>query len=80
MNKTLSLLNATALVALVAFHFQGDGNEQEKVSVQAQPHHLMRQAPQLAVMTHELPNKAFLANDSGDADATQINQTQRWTF
>jgi len=40
----------------------------------------MRQAPQLAVMTHELPNKAFLANDSGDADATQINQTQRWTF
>ena len=82
MNIALSVLNAAALVALVAFHFHDNGQAQQ-AAVQAQPHFL-HQAPQLAVMTDHThaPQAATLANDS-DAPATneRVSQSdQRWVF
>jgi uncharacterized membrane protein len=79
MNMTLTALNAAALVALVAFHFQNSGVN-EQVSVQAvQPHHAMRQAPQLAVMTDKRANAAMLTNDA--EESLQIPRSEeRWVF
>jgi hypothetical protein len=77
MNKTLSLLNAMALVALVAFHFHDDGSKTENVAVQAQPHYLMKQAPRIA-STQVQSADAMLAND---ADAPiSVDRSQRWVF
>ncbi len=78
MNIALSVLNAAALVALVAFHFQDDGKT-EQVAVQAQPHHLMRQAPQLAVMTERSGQAAILANDNA-VNIPVATGEQRWVF
>lgn len=78
MNIALSVLNAAALVALVAFHFQDDGKT-EQVAAQAQPHHLMRQAPQLAVMTERSGQAAILANDNAVNTPVATNE-QRWVF
>lgn len=78
MNIALSVLNAAALVALVAFHFQDDGKT-EQVAVQAQPHHLMRQAPQLAVMTERTGQAAILANDNA-VNIPVSTSEQRWVF
>jgi hypothetical protein len=83
MNIALSVLNAAALVALVAFHFQDDGKS-EQVALQAQPHHLLRQAPQLAIMTdpNNRPQAVTLANDS-DALASESSNSRtepRWVF
>lgn len=82
MNIALSVLNAAALVALVAFHFHDNGQVQQ-AGVEAQPHYL-HQAPQLAVMTDRTrsPQAATLANDS-DAPATNerlSENDQRWVF
>lgn len=77
MNMTLSLLNAVALVALVAFHFHDDGSKTENVAVQAQPHYLMKQAPRIASMPAPRAD-AMLAND---ADAPiSVDRSQRWVF
>lgn len=77
MNMTLSLLNAVALVALVAFHFHDDGSKTEYVAVQAQPHYLMKQAPRIASMPAPRAD-AMLAND---ADAPiSVDRSQRWVF
>ncbi len=78
MNITLSVLNAAALVALMAFHFQDDGKT-EQVAAQAQPHHLLRQAPQLAVMTERGGQAAVLANNSS-ATTPVTNDEPRWVF
>jgi hypothetical protein len=81
MNIALSVLNAAALVALVTFHFQ-DAGQTEQVAAQVQPHHLLRQAPQLAIMTdRSSPSQsaAMLANDS-DATIATGNASQRWVF
>lgn len=83
MNIALSVLNAAALVALVAFHFQDDGKT-EQTALQAQPHHLLRQAPQLAIMTdrNSMPQVATLATDS-DARAAEVSNLRsepRWIF
>ncbi|SQF99694.1 Uncharacterised protein [Paucimonas lemoignei] len=78
MNIALSVLNAAALVALVAFHFQDDGKT-EQVAAQAQPHHLLRQAPQLAVMTERSGQAAVLANNNS-ATAPVKNDEPRWVF
>ena len=77
MNVTLSLLNAAALVALVAFHFQDDGSKNENVAVQAQPHFLHKQAPRFAVMPSQGSN-AMLAKDSDDA--IPVDRSPRWVF
>jgi hypothetical protein len=77
MNMTLSLLNAAALVALVAFHFQDDGSKTESVAVQAQPHHLMKQSPPFAAMPAQRSD-ALLANDTDEAMAAE--RTERWVF
>jgi uncharacterized membrane protein len=79
MNMTLTALNAAALVALVAFHFQGAGVN-EQVSAQAvQPHHSVRQTPQLAVMTDKRANAAMLTNDA--EESLQIPRgEERWVF
>ena len=78
MNIALSVLNAAALVALVAFHFQDDGKT-EQVAAQAQPHHLLRQAPQLAVMTERSGQAAVLANNNS-ATTPVKNDEPRWVF
>lgn len=83
MNIALSVLNAAALVALVAFHFQDDGKA-EQTALQTQPHHLLRQAPQLAVMTdrNNKPQAVTLAND-GDTKASNSESMRaepRWVF
>ncbi|MDC6380086.1 hypothetical protein BW687_007845 [Pseudomonas graminis] len=82
MNMTLSLLNAAALVALVAFHFQDDGSKSaavgsESVAIQAQPHHLLQQAPRFAAMPSQ-GTDAILANDSDEA--VSVNRQDRWVF
>lgn len=79
MNMTLTALNAAALVVLVAFHFQGAGVD-EQVSAQAvQPHHSVRQTPQLAVMTDKRANAAMLTNDA--EESLQIPRgEERWVF
>ncbi len=82
MNIALSVLNAAALVALVAFHFHDNGQMQQAEAEAQRPH--LHQAPQLALMTDRtrLPQAATLANDS-DAPATNerlaVNE-QRWVF
>jgi hypothetical protein len=83
MNIALSVLNAAALVALVAFHFHDDGKA-EQTAQQTQPHHLLRQAPQLAVMTErsQIPHVVTLANDSA-ATASEVSEGRaepRWVF
>ena len=82
MNMTLSLLNAAALVALVVFHFQGDGNTSEGVAsegiaVHAQPHHLTQQAPRFAAMPNQ-GTEAILAHDN--EEAVPVSRTDRWVF
>jgi hypothetical protein len=79
MNIALSVLNAAALVALVTFHFHDDGTQNQTVAIQPQPHHLLRQAPQLAVMTSRQDDAAMVANDS-DAPAQTSRDEQRWVF
>lgn len=79
MNMTLTALNAAALVALITFHFQGSGPDQHATAQTAQPHHLIRQAPQLAVMTDKRANPAMLTNDA--EETLQIPRSeQRWVF
>jgi len=77
MNMTLSLLNAAALVALVAFHFQDDGSKTESVAVQAQPHYLMKQPPRIAMMS-EQRSQTLLATDVDEA--VDVDRSQRWVF
>lgn len=83
MNIALSVLNAAALVALVAFHFQDDGKV-EQTALQTQPHHLLRQAPQLAVMTDRsnTPQAVTLTNDSGAqaSNSANLRAEPRWVF
>ncbi len=82
MNMTLSLLNAAALVALVAFHFQGDGSQSEAVksetvAVQAQPHYLLPQTPRFAAMPGQ-GTEAILAHDN--EEAVPVIRSERWVF
>ncbi|MCI8210502.1 hypothetical protein AUC61_13250 [Pseudomonas sp. S25] len=83
MNIALSVLNAAALVALVAFHFQDDGKA-EQTALQAQPHHLLRQAPQLAIMTDRSshPQAVTLANDNEApaSNSANVRAEPRWVF
>ncbi|UKL12733.1 hypothetical protein [Pseudomonas savastanoi] len=44
MNKTLSVLNAAALVALVAFHFHDSGASDTQVTAPAPVHHQISHA------------------------------------
>lgn len=76
MNMTLSVLNAAALVALVAFHFH-DGSKTESVAAQAQPHYLMKETPRFAAMPNQ-HSQAILANDSNEA--MPASRTERWVF
>ncbi|MDB5984750.1 MAG: Uncharacterized protein JWQ69_5765 [Pseudomonas sp.] len=80
MNIALSFLNAAALVALVTFHFMGDGSGTEQVSAVALPHHLLNQAPQLAIMGRQSHNRAMLANDSDEATPVSVVRSERWVF
>jgi len=77
MNMTLSLLNAAALVALVAFHFQDNASQTENVAQQAQPHYLAKQAPRYATMQSHRSD-AMLATDTDDA--IPVDRTERWVF
>jgi hypothetical protein len=77
MNMTLSLLNAAALVALVAFHFHDAGSKTETVAVQAQPHYLIKQAPRYAAMPTQ-HSDAMLANDTDEA--IPVDRSERWVF
>jgi hypothetical protein len=77
MNMTLSLLNAVALVALVAFHFHDDGSKSESVAVQPQPHYLMKQAPRIATLQVQRSD-AMLANDVDES--INVDRSQRWVF
>ena len=79
MNIVLSALNAAALVALVTLHFQGDGTQTESLAAQTQPHHLLRQAPQLAIMTEQSRDSAVLTNQS-DEPVQATSSEPRWVF
>ncbi|MEQ4312195.1 hypothetical protein ABNM01_06585 [Pseudomonas syringae] len=79
MNKTLSVLNAAALVALVAFHFQDSGAQSEQVTAPVRVHHQISQAPQLAIMTDRSSSAVVLANDGDDA-LQMPHADQRWVF
>ncbi|KTC61916.1 hypothetical protein [Pseudomonas savastanoi] len=79
MNKTLSVLNAAALVALVAFHFHDSSAKDTQVTAPAPVHHQISHAPQLAIMTDRIASAAVLAND--DDDSLQMPRAeQRWIF
>ena len=79
MNMTLTALNAAALVALVAFHFQDSGLNTQANTQALQPHNSVHQAPQLAVMTDKGVNAAMLTNDA--EENLRIPQSeQRWIF
>lgn len=80
MNKTLSALNAAALVALVAFHFQDSGiKDAQAITTPASVHHQISQAPKLAIMTERVASAAMLAND--DDESLQFPRAeQRWVF
>jgi hypothetical protein len=79
MNMTLTALNAAALVALIAFHFQDSGVNQQASVQPVQPHHSVRQTPQLAVMTDKRANAAMLTNDA--EESLQIPRgEERWVF
>ena len=80
MNMTLSALNAAALVALIAFHFQDTGIKNDQMSVQQSPiHHQLSRAPQLAVMTDRSANTAMLTNDAQE-NMQAPRAEQRWVF
>lgn len=83
MNIALTVLNVAALVALVAFHFQDDGSA-EQIALQAQPHHLQRQAPQLAIMTEQSTRiqAATLATETNTpkSDSNNLRAEPRWVF
>ncbi|MFJ3484291.1 hypothetical protein ACIPL1_13055 [Pseudomonas sp. NPDC090202] len=76
MNMTLSLLNAAALVALIAFHFQ-DGTRTESVAVQAQPHYLIKSAPRYAAMPAQHA-ETILTTDNDEA--VTVDRSERWVF
>lgn len=79
MNMTLTALNAAALVALIAFHFQDSGTETQQAVQTAQVHHTFTQTPQLAVMNDKRNNGAMLTNDA--EETLQIPRSeQRWVF
>ncbi|MDA3136623.1 hypothetical protein HG619_15875 [Pseudomonas syringae] len=79
MNKTLSVLNAAALVALVAFHFRDSGIKDAQAAMPAPVHHQISQAPKLAIMTERVASAAMLAND--DDESLQFPRAeQRWVF
>jgi hypothetical protein len=79
MNMTLTALNAAALVALVAFHFQ-DSKPTDQVIAQSVPsHQMVRHAPQLAVMKDKSINAAMLTNDADD-NLRIAHSEQRWVF
>ncbi|SDX58819.1 hypothetical protein SAMN05444064_11128 [Pseudomonas syringae] len=79
MNKTLTALNAAALVALVAFHFQDSGAQSAQVSVQTSVQHHISHAPKLAVMTDRSASAAILATEDA-ADMQAPRTEQRWVF
>ncbi|MCD5996794.1 hypothetical protein KDX38_24745 [Pseudomonas sp. CDFA 602] len=79
MNMALSVLNAAALVALVAFHFQDTGIKGDQLGSTAPAHHTFTQAPQLAVMTDRSVSAAMLANDA-DVTLQAPRAEQRWVF
>ena len=80
MNMTLSALNAAALVALIAFHFQDTGIKNDQMSVQqSRIHHQLSQAPQLAVMTDRSASAAMLTNDAQE-NLQAPRADQRWVF
>ncbi|RRV07492.1 hypothetical protein EGJ27_12510 [Pseudomonas sp. v388] len=79
MNMTLTALNAAALVALIAFHFQDSGLDTQASAPRLQPHHAVSQPPQLAVMTDKRVNAAMLTNDA--EETLQVPRSeQRWVF
>lgn len=79
MNMTLTALNAAALVALIAFHFQDSGTSTQTTAQTVQPHHTFTQTPQLAVMNDKRVNAAMLTNDA--EETLQIPRSeQRWVF
>ncbi|MGV8919422.1 MAG: hypothetical protein ACOH2R_16745 [Pseudomonas sp.] len=80
MNIVLSLLNAAALVALVTFHFMGDGGETQEVNVLTPQSHHLHKAPQLAVMHQLSQNQAMLAKDSDEAMPGSADRSERWVF
>ena len=73
---TLSVLNAAALVALVAFHFHSESTS-EHVAVEAQPHYMMKQSPRFATLPAQ-HSEAILANNSDEQPP--VAQSERWVF
>ncbi|MBD8494816.1 hypothetical protein IFR09_14885 [Pseudomonas syringae] len=80
MNMILTALNATALVALVTFHFQGTASQDNQVSAHAYVQPTLRQTPQLAIMADKGANPAMLTNDSQQMPQTTGSAQQRWVF
>lgn len=80
MNIVLTSLNAAALIALVAFHFQGSGSETEQVHALTQPTHVMQESAQFAVMHSQRGIQAMLAADSNEVAPASIARSERWVF
>ncbi|WP_442963045.1 hypothetical protein [Pseudomonas sp. Leaf127] len=80
MNMILTALNATALVALVTFHFQGTASQETQLNNHAQIQHTLRQTPQLAIMADKGANPAMLTNDAQQMPQATSSAAQRWVF
>ncbi len=79
MNSTLYVLNALALVALVAFHFQ-DEKQPDAALVHIQAEHFMaRPAAQLADMK---PHRGMsvLTSQQEQGESAPVVHTERYTF
>ncbi|WP_455926479.1 hypothetical protein [Pseudomonas putida] len=79
MNNTLYALNALALIALVAFHFQ-DGKQPDAALVHVQADHFMaRPAAQLADMK---PHRGMsvLTSQQEQRETVPADHTERYTF
>ncbi|MDE1163846.1 MAG: hypothetical protein PW845_00325 [Pseudomonas sp.] len=79
MNSALYLLNALALVAVLAFHFQGQGADPAVVHVQAE-HFMQRPVARLAVMNADSGRMQVRTSQQDVGTAMTAVHTDRYTF
>ncbi len=79
MNSTLYVLNALALVALVAFHFQ-EAKQPDAALVHVQADHFMaRPLPQLADLKPH-GGMSVLTSQQEQRESVPTDHTERYTF
>ncbi|KAF0865280.1 hypothetical protein [Pseudomonas sp. LD120] len=79
MNSALLMLNATAIAALLAFHFLPAGNAE--LTPATAPHHNPHQTPQLAVISSQaVPGVIARATEGQTLPQPSVTPTESWVF